>query len=60
MSAAQNSVLHEHQGRDGGTVPLGTACAFLGCFRGLELVPAKRRYLVPPTSPTREEPPREW
>jgi hypothetical protein len=48
MSAAQNSVLHEHQGRDGGTVPLGTACAFLGCFRGLELVPSEWRCLVPP------------
>jgi hypothetical protein len=28
----------------------GESARFTGIFRGLELVPSKRRYLVPPTS----------
>jgi len=32
-----------------GTIVVGVG-AFSGSWRGLELVPSKRRYLVPPTS----------
>jgi len=33
-----------------GLLPVGTACAFSGRLRGLRLVPAKWRCLIPPTS----------
>src|SRR5215216_132780 len=62
QETAQHSVPKEHRDKYAlspwestrtavvGLPPVGTACAFLSIFLGLELIPRKWRYLVPPTS----------
>ncbi|HJQ14623.1 MAG TPA: hypothetical protein VJ830_07755 [Anaerolineales bacterium] len=62
-NAAQHSVPHDHRDKCApnpwvgtrtvvvGLLPVGTACAFSDSLRGLRLVPAKGRSLIPPTSP---------
>src|SRR5215207_10230669 len=43
-----------------GLLPVGTACAFSGSLRGLNLILSKQRYLVPSTSAPKGDNAHRW